>query len=134
MPLTYRIYRDAGLLFIRGEGVITQPERIRTMITWLEDPAYRTCFDALCDFSDTDSTPKLSELKELIAILEQHRPVMGPGKLAIVTSKPITFGVARVFEDLINLEAVPLQVRVFFDKELAWAWLRPEAPPLNPDT
>ena len=126
VPLTYRVYDDARLLFIRGEGVVTQSERIQTMLAWLADPAYSHCADALCDFSTTQSTPRLSELRELIALLSQHRPAAGPRKLAIVASKPITFGVARVFEDLLQVEEMPFEVKVFFDREKAWAWLRPD--------
>jgi len=128
MPLTYRIYEDAGILFVRGTGLMSQLERVQTMLAWLADPSYQTCVDALCDFSEAESTPKLAELKELVAILERRLPPRGPKKVAIVTAKPITFGVARVFEDLVALEGVPLQVKVFFDREHAWAWLRPSTP------
>jgi hypothetical protein len=41
MSLGFHIYADLGLLFIRGQGVITQTERIRTMLVWLQDPAYQ---------------------------------------------------------------------------------------------
>jgi hypothetical protein len=53
-------------------------------------------------------------------------PVSGPRQLAIVTARPITYAVARVFQELIQPNDVPLQVRVFFDREKAWAWLRPD--------
>jgi SpoIIAA-like len=52
-------------------------------------------------------------------------PVAGPRRLAIVTAKPITFAVARVFGQLMQLKSVPLEVRVFADREQAWNWLRP---------
>ena len=110
--------------------MITQPERIRAMLGWLEDPAYTRCTDAFCDFSVAQSTPTLTELQELIALLVTHLPPQGPRRLAIVASTPTTYGVARVFDDLLKLEAVPLEVRVFFDREAAWAWLRPADTPL----
>ena len=128
----FRIYPDLGLLFIRASGVITQPERVRTLNAWLRDPRYEHCLDSIFDITQAQSTPKLAELRELIAILEQNMPADGPRKLAIVTSKPITFAVARVFEDLMQLETVPLGVRVFMDREQAWNWLRPGEPFLEP--
>ena len=128
MPLTYTIYSEAQMLFIRAQGAVTQPERIQTMLAWLADPEYERCLDALCDFSAATSAPKLDELRELITLLEHRLPPKGPRKLAIVVSQPVTFGVARVFEDLIGLEGVPLQVNVFFDREAAWQWLRPAMP------
>lgn len=128
MSLGFQIYPDRQLLFIRGEGVITQTERIRTMLAWLRDPEYEQCTDALFDITSADSTPKPEEMRELITILQRHLPVQGPRKLAIITSKPITYVVARLFENLIRVRALPIQVKVFLDRERAWAWLRPEEP------
>jgi hypothetical protein len=74
------------------------------------------------------STPRLRELREIIAILRQHMPPRGPRKLAIVTARSVTYAVARVFQALIQPKDIPLQVRVFVDREAAWAWLRPDEP------
>jgi hypothetical protein len=124
MPIGFTTYRDFRLLFIRGHGVITQTERVDAMLAWLSDPGYQHCTDALFDVTAAQSTPRLAELREIIAILRRSIPSSGPRRLAIVTARPITYAVARVFQDLI-LRDVPLQVKVFIDRELAWAWLRP---------
>src|SRR5437016_5531467 len=89
MALGFHIYSDLGLLFIRGQGRITQTERIRTMLAWLQEPAYELCGDALLDLTATDSRPTVGELRDLVAILKQHRPPRGPQRLAMVVSKPI---------------------------------------------
>ena len=127
MPIGFATYPDVRLLFIRGHGVITQTERVEAMLAWLADPGYQRCTDALFDVTAAQSTPRLSELREIIAILRRSIPGDGPRRLAIVTARPITYAVARVFQDLI-LNDVPLQVRVFMDREVAWAWLRPNEP------
>ena len=98
MSLGYDIYADIGLLYIRGQGVITQRERMSAMLAWLRDPQYEGCTDALIDFADVKTTPKVGELRELIAMLKQQMPARGPRRLAMVTSKPITFVIARMFE------------------------------------
>ena len=85
------------------------------------------CAGALFDIADAQSTPKLSELREIITILRQRLPASGPRRLAIVTAKPITFAVARVFGQLLQLKGVPLEVKIFPDREQAWMWLRREA-------
>ena len=132
MPFGFAIYPDLRLLFIRGQGMITQPERVKTMLAWLRDPSYAACAAALFDITATESTPRLAELRELIAILRQQAPASGPRRLAVVTSKPIAFGVAQVFGHFLQLKSVPLEVRVFLEPESAWAWLRPGMPPLQP--
>ena len=135
MSLGFHIYPDLHLLFIRGHGVITQVERVKTMMAWLHEPDYVTCVDALFDVTDAESTPKVRELRELLALFRQYRPASpdsGPRKLAIVTAKPIAFGVARVFGQLMHLEENPVQVRVFLEREAAWEWLRPGEPLISP--
>lgn len=128
MPIGFHIYREVRLLFIRGHGVITQTERVEAMLAWLGDPGYQHCTDALFDVTAAQSTPKLTELREIVAILRQNIPGSGPRKLAIVTARPITYAVAQMFREFLQLKDVPLSVRVFIDREEAWAWLRPHEP------
>lgn len=132
MSIGYSIFPDAKLLFIRAHGAVTQDERVRTMMSWLNDPKYAECTDAMFDVSAADTTPRVNELRELIAILGQRRPSEGPRKLAIVTGKPIAFGVARAFEEMMRAKEIPIQVAVFLDQDQAWAWLRPDTPRPEP--
>jgi hypothetical protein len=125
MPIHYQIYAEAGILVVRSEGVVTQPERAATMLAWLADPEYPACIDALCDFSEAESVPSHTDLCELVVMLDRHLPSRGPKRVAIVAPKIITFGVARVFEDMVRESGVPLQVNVFVEREQAWSWLRP---------
>ena len=132
MSFGFHIYRDLALLFIRGQGTITQTEYVRAMLAWLEDPGYRQCADALIDLADTDSTPTMGEIRELITVLQQHRPPHGPRRLAMVVSKPISYAIASVFEKLLRVRNFPMEVKVFIDPARAWAWLRPDGPPFEP--
>ncbi|HMF97092.1 MAG TPA: hypothetical protein VKE96_22495 [Vicinamibacterales bacterium] len=129
MPLTFEIHPELRLLFIRGHGIVTQVERLRAMLAWLHDPDYESCEDALFDVSAAKTTPRIAELRKLIAILQQTPHRGGPRRLAIVTSKPITFGVAHVFGKLVRVSGLPLHVRVFMDAQSAWRWLRPDLLP-----
>jgi hypothetical protein len=133
VSLGYDIYADIGLLYIRGQGVITQRQRMNTMLAWLRDPQYEGCSDALIDFTDVKTTPTVGELRELIAMLKQEMPARGPRRVAMVTSRPITFAIARTFGDLVRSRELPLEVKVFMNlgRAWAWAWLRPDAPPFQ---
>ncbi len=131
MPLGYDIYADIGLLYIRGQGAITQRQRMNAMLAWLREPQYEACRDALIDFAGVTTTPKVAELRELIAMLKQEMPARGPRRLAIVTSKPITFAIARTFGHLVERKGLPFEVKVFMDLKRAWAWLRPGEPPFQ---
>jgi hypothetical protein len=128
MPLTYSISPFHHLLFIRGEGVIDQPERVRVLRAWLDDPDYGSCDTALCDVSGVESLPTMAELREMVAIIAAAKSGRGPRKLAIVTGKPITFGVAREFKDFVAIAGVDMEVRVFDAVGEAWGWLLPDQP------
>jgi len=39
MGLTYRIHPEVQLLVIRGDGTISQQERLETLRAWMRDPA-----------------------------------------------------------------------------------------------
>ena len=122
MPLRYQIDRDAEMLLVVGEGTITQPERIAAMGAWLRDPDYRPGLNTLCDFSDASSTPTMAELQEIVALVDRHAAAIGKKKLAVIATKPITFGVARQFQTL--ADCGPLDVGVFRDRRAALGWLR----------
>jgi hypothetical protein len=133
MPIGFHIYPDVGLLLIRQSGVVTQFELLRAIRAWLQDREYKDCIDALFDVTQADSPPQLGELREIVAILKNEKPAVGPQKLAIVASnnsKVVIF--AGVFEELVQLEGLPLAVKIFQDRERAWSWLRPDQPVVEP--
>jgi hypothetical protein len=127
MSLSYHVYDDVGLFFIRGEGRITQPERVRMALACFNEPAFERCDAALCDFTTAESTPTLADLRELIAIIMEHWRAPGPHTIAIVVDKPITFGRARVFGELVRA-VMPFDVKVFYNRERAWEWLQNRSP------
>ena len=124
MPLRYHIDSNARMLFVFGEGAITQNERLDAMRAWLRDPAYRPGLNTLCDFSATTSTPKLMELKEIIWVIRRNADLIGRKKLALVAAGPATYAVARQFRAFVDPS--PLDVNVFKDRQTARAWLRGE--------
>jgi hypothetical protein len=132
VSLGYDIYPDIGLLFIRGQGAVPHSEQMRTMLAWLHDPQYKCCHDALIDFAGVTSRPKLSELRQLIAMLRQQMPLEGPRRLAFVTSTPITFAITQAFARIVRLQELPFEIKVFMSLRSAWDWLRPGEAPFQP--
>jgi len=121
LSLSHRIEHDPDLLIITAEGVITQPERVAGIRGWLADPEYKPGMPTLCDFSQSQSTPTMSELHEIVELMMHNAEAIGKKKLAVVTSKPITHGVARQFA--MFAAPLPLDIEVFPSVEQALAWL-----------
>ena len=109
------------MLYVVAEGVTTQPERLAAMQAWWSDREFRPGLNTLCDFSKATSVPTLAELEEIVGLIRRHATEIGQKKLAIVTMRPVTFGVARQFGALAP-DGV-LTVQVFRDRDAALAWL-----------
>jgi hypothetical protein len=121
MPITYQIDAHAGMLVIVADGESTQQERLEAIQKWINDPAFRPGLQTLCDFTTAISIPTLPELDEIVGLMRRHATAIGRKKLAVVTSRPVTFGVARQFGALVPGQ---LFVQVFRDRDVALAWLK----------
>ena len=121
MPIHYQIDLERGMLYIVAEGEISQEERLSGMQAWLTDPDFRPGLQTLADFSGATNVPTLPELEEIVAHIRRHANTIGQKKIAIVSTRPVTFGVARQFGALAPGEL--LTVRVFKSRDEALAWL-----------
>ena len=125
MPIHHQIDTERGLLLIVAEGEITQAERMTAMKAWLGDPEFRPGLQTLADFSQTTNVPTLQELEEIVDHIRRNATVIGQKKIAIVTNRPVTFGVARQFG---ALAPGAVTVQVFRDRDAALAWLSESQP------
>ena len=127
MPLWYRVDPFTRLLMITAEGALTQEERLAGMQAWMSDPDFEPGLNTLFDVTASTSTPTMAELRQIVDAVNRRAAAIGRIRLAVVTARPITFGVARQFGAL--AEPGPIQVEVFTSREAAIAWLRDEGPP-----
>jgi hypothetical protein len=121
MPVPYHIDREAGMLFVFADGMITQAERIGAMRAWMSDPAYRPGLKTMCDFSAAISVPTREDLMQIVSFMEEQTRRIGRKKLALVTPMPLATAVARQFRAL--TACGPLEVGVFRTRHEARAWL-----------
>jgi hypothetical protein len=121
MPIDYKIDAERGMLLIVAEGESTQAERLAAMKAWVSDPAFRPGLHTLADFSRALNVPTLLELEEIVGFIRRHANAIGQKKIAIVSTRPLTFGVARQFSALAPGDL--LTIHVFKDREAALAWL-----------
>jgi sulfate adenylyltransferase subunit 1 (EFTu-like GTPase family) len=120
MPMHYKIDSERGMLFVAAEGKTSQAERFEAMQTWMNDPEFRPGLQTLADFSKSADVPTLAELEEIVGYMRRYQSAIGQKKIAIVSTRPVSFGVARQFGALAPGE---LTVQVFKDRDAALAWL-----------
>jgi hypothetical protein len=130
MPMYYKIDSEHGMLFVAAEGETSQAERLEAMQTWMRDPEFRPGLQTLADFSKSADVPTLAELEEIVGYMSRFQSAIGQKKIAMVTTRPVSFGVARQFGALAPGEF--LTVRVFKDRDTALAWLADGSGPTSP--
>lgn len=121
MPITYRIDLESNMLFIVGEGALTQDEKLEAMRRWMADPAYRPGLNTLYDFSAVTTPATLDDLKRTVAFVTRNAPALGKKRVAIVMANPLAFGVARQFQAMLGESS--LEISVFRNREDALTWL-----------
>jgi SpoIIAA-like len=121
MPMRYKIDSERGMLFIEADGETTQAERLEAMQAWISDPDFRPGLQTLADFSESTNVPTLAELQEIVDYMRRYATTIGQKRIAMVTSRAVSFGVARQFGAL--TPGAFLTIQVFKDRESALAWL-----------
>ena len=78
----------------------------------------------LWDLSKADlSQIKDQQIEKILVVAKKYAHMRQGGKTAIVTSRPVDFGVARMYESLSNLEEHTFAQSVFKELDQALHWL-----------
>jgi hypothetical protein len=120
MPATAHVDPATGIAQYSATGELTRDEILAVIEQVYRDPGYRAPWRSLWEM--IGATPVLSgdELRAVVAYVKNHRPA-NTGKIAIVATKDVAFGMARMFE--LAASNQHLEARVFRDLELARQWL-----------
>ena len=120
MPVKHHIDLEASLAIFVVEGELVF-EELRSFVQGLyEDDLFLagSLFDMRTATSSDIST---SQMRSLVALIEQRRRHPGPSRWAIVASRDIDFGAARMFE--VFADKIPTDICVFRDIDEAKQWL-----------
>jgi len=123
VPLTKQIEQPQQLTIITGAGELSYDEVLNTIRSfYAESPT----LNVLCDLRQASagriSSSQVNQIAELIQKLKRVRK---GGRTAIVSSRDVTFGVARMLEALINIpnDDFAYELRVFRKIKDANRWL-----------
>lgn len=118
MPGSYTILPAARLVYSRAWGVFTDAELMAHVNSLRSDPRFEPSFRQLADFRDVTELEVSAEGVRTVATLNPY----GRGaRRAIVTSQPVAYGMARMYE-LLGYDSED-QVKVTRDLAEARAWL-----------
>jgi len=123
VPLTKQIEQPQQLTIITGTGELSYDEVLNTIRSfYAESPTLNVLCDLRQASAERISSSQVNQIAELIQKLKRVRK---GGRTAIVSSRDVTFGVARMLEALINIpnDDFAYELRVFRKINDANRWL-----------
>ncbi|MBN2425823.1 MAG: hypothetical protein JXR46_01040 [Calditrichaceae bacterium] len=125
MPLTFTVNHKPGYVLCRYSGKITDEEIFNSWKSFYESDNWIPGMNFLSDISDVDgsaiSSDGLRRLAQYSRTVHEKNNVSAV-KVAIYASRPLPFGLARMYEGYSYRS--PEMVRVFKSKVAAEAWLK----------
>ncbi len=123
MPLHVRVDPANHIIFVRGEGVVTDEDLLRYVVEYLIGQSLRG-YDELFDLSAADlldlTHAGLSSVAEAAAATD---PAAEATKIAILVSEAHGLGISRYYQSLREAKGGRRYTRVFRDPEECREWL-----------
>lgn len=121
MPISYTIEKAAGLVRTRCYGEVTLAEVLNHFQILKDDPDRASHVDVLLDLRDVIQSPTADQIREASHGLEVLSGTLSFGYCAIVASRDVVFGLARMWA--VFVERLFTQIEVFRSATEAEIWL-----------
>ena len=123
MPLHVRVDPDLNVIFVYGEGVVTDRDLLQYVKAYLGGEDLRG-HDELFDLSRADlldlTYAGLAAVAEAAAATD---PEADPVKIAILVSETLQMGLSRLYQSLRESKGGRRHTRVFLDEAECREWL-----------
>ena len=120
MPYTFSIHPDRNLIRQTLWGRITADDLREISSRERADPNYRPHMDVLADLRNAELDVSYDQMTDYSRFLAGASTI---GRQAIVVSRQLEFGLARMYEQLTDHNVLRTDLRVFLDMEAAESWL-----------
>jgi hypothetical protein len=122
MPVTCEIDPAAGLVYTTARGLVKIDEVVQALEAVMAHPDFRPRLNGIADFRAGDVEHiRSDDVRRLASLLARHRDAIGPSRTAVVVSRDVTFGMARMFQAF--AEATPVETQVFRNMDEARQWV-----------
>ena len=123
MPLRVRVDQDLQIVFVDGEGVVTDEDLMEYVHEYLSSEVLRT-YDELFDLSGADLHDlTYTGLSTVAAAAAATDPEAAPVKIALLVSEAQGMIVTRLYQSLRESKGGRRQTRVFWDESECREWL-----------
>lgn len=119
MPIRSWIEKDKRRVRSVVVGDFTMTDILATIRGALDDPEFEPGFDVLADHTDIGEPITTAQLDDMIRYLAESRKLTG-SRWAVVTRKPASYGMMRMFSALAERIAIEVDVFETFDEAESW--------------
>ncbi len=127
MPLAVKVLPERSLLWVEGEGVVTDHDLVTYVHEYLVEKDLRS-WDEVFDLSSADLLDlTYAGLSEVAAAAAPTDPEESPTKIAILISEAVGIGISRMYQTLREGKGGRRAMRIFWEREDLLAWM--ELPP-----
>ena len=121
MPLEYDVETETGLVVVHASGEIPPEEYFGLWATFIEDDRIQNAPRILADFREIELSRSGADIRRVALGSKRFHAFMLGGSQAVVATQEASFGMARMYEAL--LEGTGFEIEVFRDLEEARAWI-----------
>ncbi|MDJ0924544.1 MAG: hypothetical protein QNJ77_08285 [Acidimicrobiia bacterium] len=121
--MSYTIDRDAHLVRITGEGLLTDEEMRDCVSALRADPMLEPDMNTLSDMRHIEVAFTSEGVSAMVDIMRSTSDQRESARGAIVVGDDLAYGMARVFGTKAELSGAEPRFRVFRDMEAARTWL-----------
>jgi hypothetical protein len=120
MPYSYTVDPTARIARVVGAGAADLQSTLAVMRTLAADEAFEPGFDVIVDARTLKYLPSRHEVQQAVAVLGALR-ARYRGRVGVVTSTGVMFGIVRMFGTLMESQGVHLAP--FASPQAALSWI-----------
>ena len=121
MPTSYKIFKEIGLVIVTCSGPANPEETIATVTRLQADPEFSLSYDVLWDARERTVPFTSDETMKIARYVDSYKGDKR-SKRALLVSKDVNYGMARVYESL-RYSKSHVEIEIFKDWEEALKWL-----------
>lgn len=121
MPITHRIDRSLGVVYIQITGRVSPEEQARQLRKLLAEAAFRPGMPWLVDWRDGDASNTSEEIRMMADTVQRELGRLGAARWAIVVRTDVQYGLTRVFTAFLG--DAEIELRAFRKIDDACRWL-----------
>ena len=120
MPVTFRIDKEAGIVYTVIEGPVDTDELLRELDTLIKHPDFRPGLNGITDLRKSEMDTFTEDAQRVADFFIKHREQVGSSRTAIVLAGFVAYGMTRMFQAFADDSSVETQIFQDMDEALEW--------------